>query len=137
MASSINYASVPVGRAVVLTVGDNSRTGPASYQVAVPAAYIPNGMQIERLREMPLATVTATVVRYWAYRAVGATWRLLLEIPVGAQTVTAGGAVSPNTAEAVTQPNVFPIIVEPGEEVRVSINDNQTGVQATVEGGGY
>lgn len=138
MSASITYASTPIARAVTLTTGDTSRAAPTTFQTVVAAAAIPNGMQIERFTLMPQATDTATVVRFWAFKASGSTWRLLFELALPAATVTGSSPIPITTAETVSIPNCFPKIVEAGEEVRVSVNDTQAGgVWAMVEGGGY
>jgi hypothetical protein len=134
MSGTPNYASAPLVGAQTMTLADATTTAPANAVIlASPGA---DGGQIERIVQSPLGTVTATVVRYWLYD--GATYHLLFELPVAAYT-NALSAVRPTlTAEAVSMPNHFPIIIPANWSLRASLNDAQAnGVKSIAVGGGY
>ena len=128
-----NYATTPLTGAKTLTTGDTSRTAPATTQTLINHAA---GSLIERIRVMRLATNTATVIRIFDYD--GANYNLLMEIPLPAETLAAGTATVAITRQAVDQPREFPIVLQAGHELRVSINDTQAGgIKIIAEGGGF
>ena len=132
MATTINYASTATVGAALLTTGDTSRTAPTTTGTIFTAA---SGGQVERIVIIPVATTVASVVRIFRYD--GTTYNLYAEIPISAYTASASVAISAITLEAVTTPNLFPILVPTGWSLRATVNDTQTGIKIQAEGGAY
>lgn len=131
MSTSPAFASIITVGSARLTAGDASRTAPTNQAtIFTPGA---SGGMVQRVVVEPVATVTATVVRIFRYD--GTTYFLYAEIQVPAQTITGTVAVSPQTLEGVNYPSLFPILVPAGWTLRASINDTQTGVNVSAEGG--
>lgn len=131
MAAAINYASVLVADGVTLTLGDATRTAPVNSQVVFTS---PDGGMCERFTITPLATTTATVLRFWLFDGVN--YDLFFEVPIAPLTVTLGAAVPSTVISAVDYPQMFPKIVPTGSSIKCSLNDAQTGVKVVAEGGG-
>jgi hypothetical protein len=134
MSGTSNYASTPLVGAQTMTLADAVTAAPANAVTLVAPGV--GGAQVERIVVTPLGTVIASVIRIWLYD--GAVYHLLFELPLAAYTnllTTARGTV---TAEAVTYPNLFPIIIPPNWSLRASMNDAQAGgVKIIATGGGY
>jgi hypothetical protein len=132
MATAINYASTATVGAALLTTGDTSRTAPTTVGTIFTAT---NGGQVERITIIPVATTVASVVRIFRYD--GTVYNLYAEIPISAQTLSGTSAVTTITLEAVTTPNLFPILVPTGWSLRATVNDTQVGIKVQAEGGAY
>lgn len=132
MSASPNYMSVLDAGAATLTTGDNSRTAPAVTSTIFNPA---SGGLCERIVITPLATTVASVVRIFRKDGSGGL-HLYTEVALPAQTVTASGAVVPQTLQAVDFPQLFPIMVPSGWSLVATVNDTQTGVKIQAEGGG-
>lgn len=132
MSASQNFMAVLAAGAATLTTGDNSRTAPTVTSTIFNPA---SGGLCERIVIEPLATTVASVVRI--FRKDGsAGLHLYMEVALPAQTVTAGGVVTPQTLQAVDFPQLFPITVPSGWSLVATVNDTQTGVKIQAEGGG-
>jgi hypothetical protein len=135
MSGSVNYASTPLGNVQALSAADATRTAPVNAKKLVDHTVNVSGAQVERITVTPIATVaSATVVRIGLL--VGATYSLLFEIAVPAQTLSLTSPVGTVTAEAVTQPNMFPLIVPVGADLVAWIND-AVSVNVAAFGGAY
>lgn len=133
MSSVVAYASTPIMTSATLTTGDTSRTAPSTVgTVFNPGA---NGGLCERISVQPLATTTQTVVRL--FRHDGSAYDLLFEIQIGAQTLAATVSAEGQNFQAVDYPELFPIVVPAGSTLKATINDTQTGVKVTGQGGGF
>ena len=132
MASTINYASTATVGAALLTTGDTSRTAPTTTGTIFTAAA---GGQVERIVIIPVGNTVTSVVRIFRYD--GTVYNLYAEIPVSAQTLSGTSAVTTITLEAVTTPNLFPILVPTGWSLRATVNDTQVGIKVQAEGGAY
>lgn len=131
MAATPAYAATPTTGSGLLTTGDTSRTAPAAtVTFFTPGA---SGGMCERIEIMPVATMTATVLRLWYHD--GANYRLFFELQMAAFTAAAGTAIAPVVLSAVDYPQLFPRICPTGSTLRASINDTQTGVVVIGEGG--
>lgn len=137
MSTTVNYASIPLGKAVRLTTGDTSRTAPSTTGTLIPVATYAAGAWVERATVTMLATVTQTVVRLFKYDVANTAYHLYDEIDVPAKTLTGTVAALPITHQAVTNPTLYPFQVPVGWELRCTVNDTQTGLEISVDGGGY
>lgn len=132
MSASQNFMSVLTVGAATLTTGDNSRTAPTvTGTIFAPAS----GGLCERIVIEPLATTVASVVRIFRKDGSGGL-HLYTEVALPQQTISAGGAVIPQTLQAVDFPQLFPITVPSGWSIVATVNDTQTGVKVQAEGGG-
>jgi hypothetical protein len=132
MASTINYASTATVGAALLTTGDTSRTAPTTTGTIFTASV---GGQVERIVIIPVGNTVTSVVRIFRYD--GTVYNLYAEIPISAQTLSGTSAVTTITLEAVTTPNLFPILVPTGWSLRATVNDTQVGIKVQAEGGAY
>lgn len=132
MATAINFASTATVGAELLTTGDTSRTAPTTVGTIFTAT---NGGQVERITIIPVATTVASVVRIFRYD--GTNYHLYTEVDISAQTLSGTSAVTTITLEAVTTPNLFPILVPTGWSLRATVNDTQVGIKVQAEGGAY
>lgn len=132
MATAINFASTATVGAALLTTGDTSRTAPTTVGTIFTAT---NGGQVERITIIPVATTVASVVRIFRYD--GTNYHLYTEVAISAQTLSGTNAVTTITLEAVTTPNLFPILVPSGWSLRATVNDTQVGIKVQAEGGAY
>jgi len=134
MSASPNYASTPTVGAALLTTADTSRTAPTSGGSAVFSPGASGGL-CERVVIMPLATVTATVLRLFRYD--GTTAHLYAEVTMPALIVAAGTKVPGTVLSAVSNPELFPIAIPANWSLRATINDVQTGIKVQAEGGAF
>lgn len=134
MAATPAFASTPTAGAATLTTADTSRTAPSSGGSAIFSPGATGGL-CERINIMPVATVTATVVRFFRYD--GATAHLYKEIALPAQTLAAGTPVADIVLSAINYPELFPIAIPANWSLRATINDTQTGVKVQAEGGAF
>lgn len=132
MATAINYASTATVGAALLTTGDTSRTAPTTTGTIFTAT---SGGQVERIVIIPVGNTVTSVVRIFRYD--GTVYNLYAEIPISAQTLSGTSAVTTITLEAVTTPNLFPILVPTGWSLRATVNDTQVGIKVQAEGGAY
>ena len=119
---SPNYAITPnIGSGPVASVGDTSRTAPTSVATVLTAGA--NGSRIERLVLTALGSTVSSVLRLFLYD--GTAYHEYLEQAVPAQTATAGVASWTTTLEAVSVPNLMPLLLKTGWSLRATINDTQ------------
>lgn len=137
MSAAPSYASLITVGAATLTTGDTSRSAPTTtVTIFTPNVTNALGGQVERIVIEPLGTTTATTVRIFRYD--GAAYHLYTEIQLQVQTAAGGTALSPQTLEAVSYPNLFPILVPNGWLLKASVNDTQAaGVKIQAEGGSF
>lgn len=134
MSAGAFYTGQPLAKTARLTTGDNSRTAPITVSTIFDPAGIGSGAgAVQRLTVMPLATTTASCIRIW--RHDGAGYHLLFEIPLPAQPLTASGAAGSIEQSAWNYPNRFPIMCAIGDTICASVNDTQTGLDVTAQGG--
>lgn len=136
MSAGPYYTGTPLAKTALLTTGDNSRTAPTQAQTIFdPAAFGSGAGAVQRLTVTPVATLVASLIRIFLHD--GTTFHLLFEIPIAAQTVSAGSAVSvvEQSAALVSYMNRYPIMIPTGWTLKASVNDTQTGVNVTAQGG--
>ena len=134
MSAIPGYTDKPTSGAGILTTADTSRTAPTNAVTGwTPSVTAGLGGLVERITIVPLATVTATVLRLFKHD--GTVYSLLKEIQVPAQTINASTAVITTTLSAVDYPEMFPIVVPPGWTLRMTTNDVQTGIKFHIDGG--
>lgn len=134
MSGTPNYASgVKVG-AQTMTLADAVTAAPTNAVTLITAGA--SGSQIERIELTPLGTVVASVIRIWLYD--GSVYHLLFELPLAAYTQALTAVRPTYTAEAVTYPTLFPILVPTTWSLRASMNDaNAAGVKIIATGGDF
>lgn len=133
-----NFAINPVvGSGVVVTSDGGNRAVPAN-PVTILAAGA-GGSRIERISLTPLGTVTSTVVRLWLYNSANTTYSLYAEVQIQPSISNGSVAMRTQTIEAVTAPNLMPILLPAGWSLVASINDTQTapGVGVVAIGGNF
>ena len=119
---SPNYAITPnVGGGAVVSIGEASRTAPTSVATVLTAGS--NGSRIERLVMTALGTTVSSVVRLFLYD--GSAYHEYLEVALPAVTATAGVGSWTTTLEAVTVPNLMPLLLKTGWSLRATVNDTQ------------
>lgn len=132
-----NYAITPAVNCGVVTTGDTSRTAPTNKATVFTAGA--SGSRIERLAICAIGTTVASLLRIFLYN--GTTYFLYYETPVPAVTpsVSAGITAWNTTLEAVTTPNLFPLVLPTTWSVVASVNDTQTssGINVTAIGGNF
>lgn len=134
MSSGPFYTGQPLAKTARLTTGDNSRTAPITVSTIFDPAAIGSGAgAVQRIEIMPLATTVASVVRIWRHDLAG--YHLLFEIPLPAATLTAGNAAPAIEQSAWNYPTRYPIMVSVGDTIAASVNDTQTGLDVTAQGG--
>ena len=133
---SPNFAITPRVGVGLAATGDTSLTAPVS-RVTVLAAGA-SGSRIERIVLTAVGATTATTLRLFIYN--GATYSLWKEIIVPAVAPSAGAIpVWSYTLEAVTTPNLMPLLLPSGSSLVASINNTQTssGVNVFAIGGDF
>ena len=129
MAGVPNYANTPNnGGAVVVSVGDTSRTAPVSAVTVLTAGS--NGSRIERLSMTAVGSTVASVLRLFMYD--GSSYHLYYEVPVPSYTASAGAAAWNVTLEAVDTPNIFPVTLKNGWSLRATVNDTQIAQELSI-----
>lgn len=68
----------------------------------------------------------ATTVGEYSYTPAAPTFSLLLEFPITANTPSASNPVISRTFSESTNPELFPLILPPGHQLRCTVNDTQT-----------
>lgn len=129
MAQTANYVDNPNVGVVQISTANTNRDGTGTLGTAfTPGA---SGGRIDQLDCQAIATTTAGMLRFFLFD--GTNNRLRYELPVAA--VTPSGTTpawrATLSADSIAQ-ELFPIILEAGQELRVSTNNAETfNVHAT------
>ncbi|MGF6837079.1 hypothetical protein QF001_000946 [Paraburkholderia youngii] len=124
-----NFAITPTAKAGIVSVGDASRTAPVSPVSILTAGS--SGSRIERIVMEPVGPTVSSVVRLWLYD--GTTYHLFDEVPIQAGSLpTQGVNLTPLTLEAVTAPNLMPLLLPSGWSLASSVNDTQLAAESSV-----
>lgn len=130
-----NFAITPKLGVGTVTTGDTSRTNPTLAVNVYPAGA--NGSRIERIVLTPIGPTVASCVRLFLYD--GTNFHLYKEVALGAATTSGSVPVTTQTLEAVTTPNLFPLLLPQGWSLQATVNDTQTssGVNVIAVGGDF
>lgn len=133
MSATPGYASTPKTGGGRLTTGDTSRTSPATFvTIFTPGA---SGGRCERINVAPNATTVQSVIRIFRYD--GSVMHLLFEIQVEVLTASGSTKLKDYVFSASKFPQYFPIMLGASETLRASVNDTQTGIDVSAEGGAF
>lgn len=126
---SPNFAITPQSGAGIVSAGDSARIAPVA-PVTILAAGA-SGSRIERIAMEPLGPTVASVLRLWKYD--GTNYHLSTEVPIAAGSLPSQGvALTPLTLEAVTTPNLMPMLLPAGSSLCASIHDTQLAAEQSV-----
>jgi hypothetical protein len=124
-----NFAITPQNGAGIASAGDASRVAPTSPVTILSAGA--SGSRVERIVMTPLGPTVASVLRLWKYD--GTSYHLSYEQPIAAGSAPSQGiALTPFTLEAVTAPNLMPMLLPSGSSLVATINDTQLVAEASV-----
>lgn len=130
MAQTPAYAATPkIGIASISTANTN-RDGSGTMGTVITAGA--SGSRVDRVVVTATGTVTAGMVRLFLHD--GAAAKLYCEMPVLATTPSASVKAFIDTLEAVTTPDLFPLILPTGWSLRASTH-NAEGFNVTGIGG--
>lgn len=129
-----NFAITPVvGIGSVLTAS-TSRSSPTNTVTVLTAGS--NGSRIERIVVTPTGSTVAAALSLYIYN--GTTYQLYSELQVGAITASTASALPTSTLEAVTAPNLMPLLLPAGSSLVATINVTQTAaIDVTAIGGSF
>lgn len=123
MAQVANFSSTPnIGIGQVSTA-NTARDGTGTLATIFTAGA--SGARVDKLDCQAIATTTAGMLRFFMFD--GTNSRLFYELPVGAVTPSGTNPAwrSTMSQDAVGQ-EIFPIILEANEQIRVSTNNAET-----------
>lgn len=128
---SPNFAITPnVGAAAstVVNIGDASRASPKSPITIMSAGAL--GSRIERIDLVAAGPTVASVVRLFLFD--GTYYHEYVEVGVPAYAPASGVAAWNYTLEAVTYPNLMPLLLKAGWSLVATINDTQLAQEASI-----
>jgi hypothetical protein len=129
-----NFAVTPfVGVGQVLTASA-SRTAPTNTANVLTASS--SGNRIERIVVTPTGSTIAAVVSLYLYN--GSTYYLYDEMQVNANTASTTIPQSALTLEAVTAPNLMPLLLPPTWNLVATVSVSQpSAINVSAIGGGF
>ena len=127
-----NFAITPQVGAGIVSIGDVSRTAPSNAVTILTGAAA--GTRVERVVVSGLGPTTLSAFRIWLND--GSTYHLYYEGAVQSSSAapSQGTTVWQATLEAVTTPNMFPLLVPNGWTLQASVNDTQIGQELLFNG---
>lgn len=132
MSTQPQYASTVGNGFGTLATGDTSRTAPTTFVTAYTAGA--SGSRVDSLDFVAVGNTVASGVRVFIYD--GATYRLLTERAVVVSTAAAGAVWELHLGTAFN-PDIFPIELKPGQSLRCTVNDTQTGISVIGRGADF
>jgi hypothetical protein len=116
-----NFAITPViGIGSVLTASA-SRNAPTNTVTILAAGS--SGTRVERVVATPTGSSVAGAISLYIYN--GTTYTLYTEMQIGVNTATPNAVLTTTTLEAVTLPNLMPILLPPGSSLVATTNVTQ------------
>ena len=122
MSSQAQYASVPRCGIGQVNAANPHRDGTGTMGTILTAGA--NGSRIDRIVVQATGTTTAGVVRLFVND--GTSSRLYCELPVAAITASSSARVFNGTFQAVTTPDLFPLVLPTGYSLRASTEKAET-----------
>lgn len=133
MAITAQYAAIPKIGSAVLTTADTSLTAPTTFGTAFTAGA--SGSRIDYIDVQGVATTIAGLVNIFIHD--GTNYRLYVQVPIQAITVSTTAPAFSTTLSSNTNPNILPINLPTGHTLRVTTSVAQTGIAVIALGGDY
>lgn len=130
MATNPAYAATPRVGVTTISTANTNRDGTGTIGTVLTAGA--SGSRVDRVVVTATGTVTAGMVRMFLHD--GATAKLYCEVSVLATTPSASVKAFIDTLEAVTTPDLFPLILPNGWSLRASTH-NAESFNVTAIGG--
>lgn len=133
MATSAQYAAIPIFGSQILTTADTSLTAPTTFGTIITAGA--NGTRIDYIEVQGVATTTATLINLFVFN--GVTNTLWQQIPVLAMTSGTTAPAFSATISSNGNANIMPLSLPNGHTLRATTSIAQTGVRVTAYGGDF
>lgn len=133
MATSAQFAAIPIFGSQILTTADTSLTAPTTFGTIITAGA--NGTRIDYIEVQGVATTTTTLINLFVFN--GTTNTLWQQIPVLAMTSGTTAPAFSATISSNGNANIMPLSLPTGHTLRATTSIAQTGVRVTAYGGDF